>query len=645
MPQRFGYLTTKEYADLTGISERTVQQKIKDEKIFAIAERSNTGRGGVIYRIPIQELSPEGMIKYFKLITKDPDGDKELIYLPNSKLLLPCNSHKREQAIKRLNIARMAAYLPFKFRNKKREWYKYLSDYSGLSVRTIQGDLSKYKTVGPVVDHYAHHERNDKGKFRVYDEYAIDVLLKTYFSTPHSTIKSAWEKTKAHCEPLGYKVGSCRSTQRLIQSYDKKAALRMYRDEGIWALKNKMAPPILRDYNDLQVNDVWVGDQHRFNHWVIDNVTKQIFRPEGFAWMDIKSRYLVGFDITKHYNSQTVASALIRGIIPTSDSPVYGIPKMIYTDWGRPELSKYMQGVKEFGTQIIDDSNQKLRKILRRYNSDEIEGIITELGIEPRQAIVRNPQAKPIERWFETLDQRILNKGVPGYTGNIVGAMTEADKDRLNKAKDNGELLTFSEFYKVVAEVINKYNMSEHKGTGMYRRSPLQVWTEAYQHGYRPKTIDKHALEMLLLPWESRVVQRDGVHYNNRIYRHPKLNHIIGENIRIAVSPDNINKAIILKEYEYICDATVSKFVPFNAKNEIISEEIAKQREWIKQVVERYDEIVAKNGEIKYIKSEHPGRQKKEEGLIKKELDETLPIDDITQEEVWKMLEKQMIES
>ena len=283
---------------------------------------------------------------------------------------------------------------------------------------------------------------------------------------------------------------------------------------------------------------------------------------------------------------------------------------MIYTDWGRPELSKYMQGVKDINIHIADDRTPNLTKILRRYNTDDKEGIITQLGIEPRQAIVRNPQAKPIERWFGTLDQRLLEKGVPGYTGNTVGAMTEADKERLKKAIDKNELLTFSEFCKIVNEVINEYNITEHKGVGMYRRSPVQVWIEAYQRGYRPKTISKRALEMLLLPWEKRIVQRDGIHYNNRLYRHPELNHLIGENVKIAVTPDNINVAIIIKDNKYICEAKSAKYIPFNARSETISAEMAKQREWIKQVVNKYDEIVAKNGEIKKIKTDEPGKQK-----------------------------------
>lgn len=642
MPSQFGFLSTKEYSKLTDIPWTTVKWNIENGKIFAFSEHSNTGQGGTTYRIPIGQLTPEGMIRYFKKYIEDPDGDKEIIFLPESELLLPANREKRREAIRRMNIARMADSPPAIFRDRKYKWYKYLADYYGLSETTIQRDMRKYEAVGPVADHFAPVTRSDRGKSRIFDARAIEILYSNYFGQPHITIGAAYQKTVEYCNLNGLSVGSLRSAQRLIQKCDKRAAYVMYRDEGRWALKNKMAPPILRDYNSLQVNDIWVGDQHRFNHWVVDDITKKVFRPEGFFWEDIKSRYVTGFEITRHYNSQTVASALIRGIIPVTESPVFGIPKMIYTDWGRPELSKYIQGVRDIDIHIADGKNEKLRKILRRYNTDEKEGIVTQLGIEPRQAIVRNPQAKPIERWFETLDQKLLDKGVPGYTGNTVGAMSEADIERLEAAKASGSLLKFSEFCEVVRQVVGEYNMAPHKGAGMFRRSPIQVWIEAYERGYRPRVISKHALEMLLLPWEKRVVQRDGVHYNNRIYRHPKLNHLIGENIKIAIDPDNINKASILKDNEYICTATSAKYIPYNAKSEIISQEIAKQREWIKMIVDEYDEIVAKNGDMKYIKPERPGLQKKNAKTLEERLNEIVPESDISQDDVWNLLDKEM---
>ena len=83
---------------------------------------------------------------------------------------------------------------------------------------------------------------------------------------------------------------------------------------------------------------------------------------------DMGSRFFLGFKGTLgHYNSNDVAAAFY-------DACRYGVPKAVYTDMGKPELSKHfeqltknMTGLTEFfdyskiksGNQIADETDER----------------------------------------------------------------------------------------------------------------------------------------------------------------------------------------------------------------------------------------------------------------------------------------------
>ena len=107
---------------------------------------------------------------------------------------------------------------------------------------------------------------------------------------------------------------------------------------------------------------------------------------ELFCWLDVRTQLAWASIAYQHYNRYTVGHSLLNAI-------KWGIPSFIYTDWGKPEKSKYI-------TSLID----------------QVIGLgITVEEIHHITAQGRHPQAKPIEGWFGNLDRAFKNARIPGY--------------------------------------------------------------------------------------------------------------------------------------------------------------------------------------------------------------------------------------
>ena len=82
-------------------------------------------------------------------------------------------------------------------------------------------------------------------------------------------------------------------------------------------------------------------DQHRFDFWVKD-FDGNIFRPEGYFWVDLHTRTVYGFAIDRKYSSHLIGQAMKLGLLR------FGLFEKSYTDNGKPETSKHI-------TRVIED--------------------------------------------------------------------------------------------------------------------------------------------------------------------------------------------------------------------------------------------------------------------------------------------------
>lgn len=316
-----------------------------------------------------------------------------------------------------------------------------------------------------------------------------------------------------------------RSFRRRVQS-DVVKAIKELKREGDKAFSDRCAPYIMRMYDELQPNDVWIADNHTLDIQSIDENGEK-HRLYLTAFLDAKSGVLVGWNITETVDSQSTILALRHGIMR------FGIPKAVYFDNGR-----------EFLTHDVGGKGHRKRK----SDDDIIEPptILKRLGIEMHNAIVRNAKAKPIERTFRTVKEQ-FSRLFSGFCGGTILEKPESLKRRIKE----GKIPQDYEIRKVLEEWIDgdfnlqPYGGSERKYKNMSR---LDVWNNEIRE-VRKASEDELNL-MLMRSTRVQKIKRNGVYITvcgERIwYMHPEQTIIhLDEEVYVRYDPADLKSVRI----------------------------------------------------------------------------------------------------
>ena len=162
---------------------------------------------------------------------------------------------------------------------------------------------------------------------------AIEFMVGTFLQNQRVTKQLIIERTIEKANKEGWRVGSKPTLYGILANIIKQIAPALVlKNGGTTAFTKSVAPLMKRNllaYNSLEVI---VGDQHIWDYFIQHE--GKVYRPECYVFVDMGSRMIVGFKMTlEHYNSMDVASALYEACR-------FGIPEAIYTDMGKPELSK-----------------------------------------------------------------------------------------------------------------------------------------------------------------------------------------------------------------------------------------------------------------------------------------------------------------
>ena len=107
--------------------------------------------------------------------------------------------------------------------------------------------------------------------------------------------------------------------------------------EGEKAFSDRCMPYIMRMYDQLEPNDVWIADNHTLDIQSLDE-NGTIHRLYLTAFLDAKSGVITGWNVTESPDSQSTILALRHGILR------FGIPKAVYFDNGREFLTHDVGG-------------------------------------------------------------------------------------------------------------------------------------------------------------------------------------------------------------------------------------------------------------------------------------------------------------
>lgn len=235
--------------------------------------------------------------------------------------------------------------------------------------------------------------------------------------------------------------------------------------EGRRAVEARFAAQA-RDYSTLNVHDMWVADGHKADIFV-RFPDGSVGRPIVMAWMDIRTRFIVGWAIGK-----TESTSLVRASLRNAMQCSRAVPREFLLDNGRAFASKEFTG---------GQPNRYRFKV----SDDEISGVATLLGVNVVWSMPGHGQAKPIESyWRNTAETTKRAEFVRAYCGNRPDAKPEEFDAR--------HAVDVHEFARALIEDVEAYHERPHRGDAMGGLSPNEVYAERLSS---PETVVRRPTE------------------------------------------------------------------------------------------------------------------------------------------------------
>lgn len=338
-----------------------------------------------------------------------------------------------------------------------------------------------------------------------------------YLKREKPTLKQVHRYIISECQKLALIAPSMKAVRARVAACDPKKLVR--KREGK-AVAEAMFHQIQGSLEAEKPLDIVQIDHTKVDLMLVDDVTRaSIGRPWLTLVMDIHTRMVLGFLLSLEAPSTTsVALALTQAVLP-KDSwraerlienswPTCGLPRCIHVDNGAEFHSRaFERGCEQHGIQIA-----------------------------------YRPPATPrygghVERLMGTLMHRI--QALPGTTfSNVV--------ERGDYRSEERACLSFREFERILAlEVLGPYHNDVHRGLG---QSPIARWTSATEITVSRHPVDSQSFLLDFLPYETRVIRRDGVRLFNIQYQDGGLAHLLGSSdtrLRVKYDPRNLSSVYV----------------------------------------------------------------------------------------------------
>jgi len=515
-----GY-TAARIAQALGISKRAINKRaqkegwLRDGNQFKFQSLPPEVQKKLMHeKYCTKELTPQELADHFKINIppkklKDPRMQSKVRMLAHC-LLIPPNSKNRSTQIR--DIAEAYGY-------DKATAYRYLS-----RVKHGQPLIATTKNHGTRID--------DLGlTLRAWDEKAADMAIKLIMGNKRRHQDGLTLYTTIHdtAQAEGWRIGTYASFMDLKKKI--KPALKTYRDKGRQGLRQDVIPGIRRDATAYRPMECLIGDQHKADYYAIDSNGK-VVTLELFCWMDFRTQLVWGAVSYKNYNRYTVGQALINAVR-------WGLPTTVYTDWGKPEESKYM-------TLLIEQLTGL--------------GIKTE-SIEHLKATPHHPQAKPIEGFFGNFDRRLKNAQIPGYCKRLTDTReNELQQKQLNQLIKAGRLWSVPEMSEKLISELTRWNEHTFKNRGEDNgKSPLSIYTDEVKR-HPVATLSDDTLAYIFLPKRDLMIKRCQVAFQHewlgkRVYYDRALADYQGMMAEVRYDPFDPWRAWIFVNGTLICEA------------------------------------------------------------------------------------------
>lgn len=376
-------------------------------------------------------------------------------------------------------------------------------------------------------------------------------FLQHYRIWKRPTVAEAYEKFEAEWVRVyagnGAMLAALPSIHAVRRELKKLPVIHRERFRRTGSAWRSLNPFVRRDWSQMPVNAVWVGDGHGMKMRAFNPETGNTFKPEVTFVMDAGQRFIVGWSLALSENVVAVSDALRHGISQ------HGIPLIYYSDNGGGEKNRVLDA--------------------------EITGILPRLGIEHHTGIPGNPQGRGvIERPNKDVPRKAA-RGFESYCGKDADGETVRLQDRIIqsaiKAFHTGKDLTkrqvsmmakvptWEQLLSAIESETERYNNrphselprmanGEHYSPAAYRSKLLKEQGEDMVIDY----LSQEELHEMFRPEIIRTVDRGEVRLFNNLYFANELKFEHGNEVRVCYDIHDPNSVIVRRmDGSFICDA------------------------------------------------------------------------------------------
>lgn len=381
------------------------------------------------------------------------------------------------------------------------------------------------------------------------------------FARNKGTVEMLYEKLNAVANMNGWeKIPSYQTVTRYINYLMEDENMRnayFLASRGQREYKNKTMVKGSRDTKSLQVMEIVMGDEHTFDCWVsytMPNGKVVAIKPKLVAWIDVRSRVIMGDMLCRDANSDILKRSLLKMLF----SDPGGVPEYLYIDNGKDYTAKTMTGRDRNDRSGFDFD-------------DETKGFYQSIGIkDAHRALPYEPWNKgQIERSFETICNK-FTKWFKSYTGTLTGSRTDAkiEKD-IKHMLERGELLSMEEFYERWHKWLNEnYMTAKHSGLkkiGEEYITPIDCYKNAER--YVKAAPPKSYCTMLMMKSANVLVRNIGICMKGYEYRSDELCDYIDRKVDVKYDPDDMATIYVFnKDGKKVCEAYCQELLAFGTR-------------------------------------------------------------------------------
>ncbi|CAN5800543.1 Mu transposase C-terminal domain-containing protein [soil metagenome] len=373
----------------------------------------------------------------------------------------------------------------------------------GVPLRSAQRWLARYRADGWAG--LTRVARSDRGRRKLPAEW-VEVIEGLALCKPPPSVASIHRRITTLAVAQKSAPPSYSSVYAIVRSLNP--ALVVLAQEGEAAFRDRFE--LIHRHRAERPNALWQADHTELDLLILD-ANGATVRPWLTTVIDDHSRAVAGYTVFLGAPSALqTALALRQAIWRKADPewPVCGIPDILYVDHGSD------------------------------FTSHHLEQAAAALHFELVYSAVGRPQGRgKVERLFGTLGTELL----PELPGHLVGGKP-ATPPRLSLSELDAAIGAF---------LIGTYHAREHREIGV---PPRLAWLGEGWLPRMPESLEELDC-LLVLAAKSRVVRRDGIHFQGLRYLDPTLAAYVGETVTLRYDPRDLAEIRVFHRDRFLCRA------------------------------------------------------------------------------------------